>query len=46
MFAINIENLKTQKYHIYFLKKKQIFLLFTVSVVMNITLKWNNQLKY
>ena len=45
MSAINIKNLKTQKHHI-FLKKKQIFLLFTVSVVMNITLKWNNQLKY
>ena len=35
MFAINIENLKTLKYHI-FLKKHKPLLLFTVSVVMNI----------
>ena len=34
MFAMNIENLKTLKYHIFL--KKQIFLLFTVSVAMNI----------
>ena len=46
MFAINIENLKKLKYHT-FLKKPQVFLLFTVSVVMHIKkyLK-NNQLKY
>ena len=35
MFAINIENLETLKYHIFF-KKHQIFLLFTVNMVMNI----------
>ena len=40
MFAVNIENLKKLKYHI-FLKKtfkdlSYIFLFFTVSVVMNI----------
>ena len=35
MFAINIENLKNLKYHI-FLKELWVFLLFTVSVVMNI----------
>ena len=47
MFAINIENLKTLRYHIFF-KKHQIFLLFTVSAVMNIKkyLKMKNQLKY
>ena len=47
MFAINIENLQTLKYHI-FLEKHKLFLLFTVSVVMNIKkyLKKKNQLKY
>ena len=34
MFAINIENLRKLKYHI-FLKKHYVFLMFTVSVVMN-----------
>ena len=34
MFAINTENLKQLKHHI-FLKKHYVFLLFTVSVVMN-----------
>ena len=44
--AINIENLKKLKCHI-FKKKHQVFLLFTVSVVMNMKkyLK-KNQLKY
>ena len=45
MFAINIENLKKLKY---IFKKKQVFLLFTVNVVMNIRkyLKTKNELKY
>ena len=38
MFAINIENLKKLKYYI-FLKKHSFFLLFTVSVVMNMKKK-------
>ena len=47
MFPINIENLKKLKYYI-FLKKHSFFLLFTVSVVMNMNknLKKKNQLKY
>ena len=47
MFEINTENLKKLKYHI-FLKKHKVFLLFTVSVVMNMKeyVKKNNQLKY
>ena len=47
MFAINIEHLKTLKYHIY-LKKHDVFTLFAVSVVMNIKkyLNKKNQLKY
>ena len=46
MFAINIENLNSLKYHVF--KKKQIFLLFTVSMVMNTKkyLKDKIQLKY
>ena len=35
MFVINIENLKKLKHHI-FSKKHQVFLLFTISVVINI----------
>ena len=35
MFAINKENLKTLKYHI-FLKDHQVFSLFALSVIMNI----------
>ena len=47
MFAINVENLKTLKYHI-LLKKHHIFLLFTVILIMNIKiyLKKKNELKY
>ena len=46
MFAINIENLKKLK--CIFFKKHKVFLLFTVSVVMNMKkyLKKKNQLKY
>ena len=42
MFAINVEN------SIYFFKKKIVFLLFPVSVVINMKkcLKKNNQLNY
>ena len=29
MFAINIENLKTQKYHIYFLKKTDLSIVYS-----------------
>ena len=35
MFVVSIENLKTLKYHM-FLKKHEVFLLFVVSVVMNV----------
>ena len=47
MFGIDIDNLKKLKYHIYF-KGHKVFLLFTVSVVMNTKkyLKNKNQLKY
>ena len=46
MFAINIEYLKPPKYHISF-KNYQVFLLFTVNVVMNTKkLKKKNQMKY
>ena len=52
MYAINIENLEKLKYHIFFKKQSlycyQVFMLFTVSVVMNMKkyLKKKNQLKY
>ena len=49
MFPINIENLTKLKKILYiFKKKKEIVLLFTVSVVMNMKkyLKKKNQLKY
>ena len=44
MTAINIKNLKQLKYYIF----KKVFLLFTVSVVMNMKnyLKKKNQLKF
>ena len=44
MFAMNIKNFKKIKYHI--LKKKSVFLLFTVSVVINMKkhLEKKNQL--
>ena len=47
MFSIKMENLKKLKYHISFLKY-EVFLLFTVSVIMNMKkyLKKKNQLKY
>ena len=47
MFAINIENLK-KKEKILYIKKKKVFLLFTVSMVMNMGIYLNkkNQLKY
>ena len=47
MFTINIENLKKLKYN-KFLEKNIVFLLFTVSEVMNMQkyLKEKNQLKY
>ena len=47
MFAIYIENVKKLEYCI-FLKKRQVFLLFIVNVVMNMKkyLKKKNQLKY
>ena len=46
MFATNTENLKYLEYH--YQKKHYIFVLFTVSLFMNIKkyLKKNNQLKY
>ena len=48
IFAINTENLKKQKYHIFFLKKHEVFLLFLLNVVMNMNkyLKKKSQLKY
>ena len=47
MFAIYFENLKKLRYHI-ILKIYSFFLMFTVSVVMNMkkNLKKKNQLKY
>ena len=47
MFAVNIANLKKLKYHM-FLKKHEVFLLFTVSVVMHMKkyLKKKNQFEY
>ena len=47
MFTINIENLKKLNYN-KFLEKNIVFLLFTVSEVMNMQkyLKKKNQLKY
>ena len=46
MFAVNIENLKKLKYHI-FLEKHEVFIFFTPSVIMNMKkyLKKSNQLK-
>ena len=47
ILAKNMNNLKKRKYHI-FLKRHWVFLLFTVSVIMNIKkyLKKKNQLNY
>ena len=45
MFAINRENLK-KSWRIIYLKKNQVFLLFTVSVVMNISGLINNIEEY
>ena len=45
---LNIENVKTLKYHVFEKKKKKTFLLFVVSVAIKIkrNLKKKNQLRF